>query len=101
MTDIERAKAIVISAGKHVHGFTLVDTERLARGVAEALAAERATVIAEVVPVLDTLMKHCAESHYNDCAWLHTDESECNCGSEKAWDEARALLAKLTAEGEK
>lgn len=51
--------------------------------------------LAEAVKVLDGLVKHCAEAHYEDCSIMYDlDEEKCDCGSGAAHDKARDFLAK-------
>lgn len=53
------------------------------------------TQLAEAVKVLDGLVKHCAEAHYEDCSIMYDlDEEKCDCGSGAAHDKARDFLAK-------
>jgi len=52
--------------------------------------------LTEAVKVLDGLVKHCAEAHYEDCSIMYDlDEEKCDCGSGAAHDKAREFLAKL------
>lgn len=54
--------------------------------------------LTEAVKVLDGLVKHCAEAHYEDCSIMYDlDEEKCDCGSGAAHDKAREFLAKVKA----
>lgn len=46
----------------------------------------------EVLDALRSLVVHCAESHYADCAYLCDEDSICDCGSAKVWNRATELL---------
>ena len=52
--------------------------------------------LAEAVKVLDGLVKHCAEAHYEDCSIMYDlDEEKCDCGSGAAHDKAREFLERV------
>lgn len=47
-----------------------------------------------LLKALDDVTEHCAESHYEDCAYINDEDLDCTCGSGPAWENAcQALTA--------